>query len=225
MIYVEVWKIIEDFPDYQVSNFGMVKSLKFGKERILKQIKNNKKYFGINLSKNGKQKFKLIHSIIFETFNNYKLKDNECVHHIDFIKENNFLGNLKLMTIPEHHSLHNKGKIFSEEHRNNISKNHADFKGKIVSEETKIKISKTKKEKFKSGELNNKKENNPMFGIHRYGKDNPNFGKGIEKEKRVNIKIDIEKGLTQIKIAKKYGVSQSTISNIKTEKIFGVEND
>lgn len=33
---MEVWKTIEDYPDYQVSNLGRVKSLRFGKERIIK---------------------------------------------------------------------------------------------------------------------------------------------------------------------------------------------
>lgn len=33
---IENWKDIPDFPDYQVSDLGRVKSLKRGKEKILK---------------------------------------------------------------------------------------------------------------------------------------------------------------------------------------------
>jgi hypothetical protein len=35
----EIWKVITDFPDYYVSNLGRVKSLKFGKEKILNPYK------------------------------------------------------------------------------------------------------------------------------------------------------------------------------------------
>jgi len=55
----EIWKIIKDFPDYMVSNFGRVKSFKIYKEgKILKQnkfsnttisdIKNRKRWKHIN---------------------------------------------------------------------------------------------------------------------------------------------------------------------------------
>lgn len=33
----EIWKQIEEFPDYEVSSLGRIKSLKYGKEKILKQ--------------------------------------------------------------------------------------------------------------------------------------------------------------------------------------------
>ena len=35
----EIWKTIEDYPDYMISNLGNVKSLKFGKEKLLKRAK------------------------------------------------------------------------------------------------------------------------------------------------------------------------------------------
>ena len=57
----------------------------------------------------------------------------------------------------------NKGRKLSEEHKRRISEAN---KGKELSEETKKKISETKKGKYEG-------ENNPMYGIHRYGKDNP----------------------------------------------------
>lgn len=36
---MEIWKDIEGYPNYQVSNMGRVKSLKFGKEKMLKSAK------------------------------------------------------------------------------------------------------------------------------------------------------------------------------------------
>ena len=50
---MEVWKIIKGYEDYEVSNLGNVKSLKLGKEKILKQsqtgkdYKKNKGYFAV----------------------------------------------------------------------------------------------------------------------------------------------------------------------------------
>ena len=36
---MEIWKPIEKYPDYMVSNQGRVKSLKNGKEKVLKCCK------------------------------------------------------------------------------------------------------------------------------------------------------------------------------------------
>jgi hypothetical protein len=51
----EIWKIIEEYPDYRVSNFGRVKSFKNCRgtnERILKQNEYGG-YFCVYLCKNG----------------------------------------------------------------------------------------------------------------------------------------------------------------------------
>jgi len=113
----EIWKTIEGFEDYQVSNYGRVKSLKFDKEKILKACKIKDGYLVVGLpNKNKKSETKRIHDIMFENFNNYKLKKNEVVHHIDFIKENNNLNNFQSMDKSKHHILHSSG----ENHPNSI---------------------------------------------------------------------------------------------------------
>lgn len=111
----EEWKKIDEYEDYQVSNFGRVKSFKKWHKIdciILKQQKNNKTgYLQVNLYKNKKRCSGIkIHILLFETFNNYKLKKDECVHHTDFIKENNYFDNLIMMSKKEHDSFHMKGK-------------------------------------------------------------------------------------------------------------------
>jgi len=116
----EIWKEIEGFDgDYQISNFGKIKSLKFNKEKILSQVKDGHRYLHINLYKNGNKKPKYIHDLMFESFNNYKLEKNEVVHHIDKNPENNDLDNFKLMINSEHMSLHKSGKnspMFEKHH-------------------------------------------------------------------------------------------------------------
>jgi len=112
----EIWKDIEGYNgDYQVSNFGRIKSFKYDKinGKILKQRKSDRGYLFIRLCEN-KPRPKYIHILEFEIFNNYKLKKNECVHHINKNKLDNDLNNFKLMTDSEHISFHNKNKIVLE---------------------------------------------------------------------------------------------------------------
>lgn len=136
----EIWKTIEEYPDYQVSNYGRVKSLKFGKNKILKQSKNSDDYFQICLYKNGKYKSKKVHILVFEAFN-YKLKNGECVHHIDENKENNKYDNFELMTKKKHSRIHNKGKILSESTKKLLSKPKSEESKNKMSESNPRKLS------------------------------------------------------------------------------------
>jgi len=201
-LHGEIWKKVEYNEDYFVSNLGRVKSLKFGKERILSPSprKDNNGYIQIKLSKNGKVKTKRIHTLMFESFNNYILEKNECVHHIDFTKDN-FLDNFQAMTKKEHTILHRKGMNHSEKTRKLMRENHADFKG----------------------------EKHPMFGKHpsektrklmsenNKGENGPNSK--LTEQKVIQIRILLDEGiLTQKEIAKKFGVSHVTISDIKNNR-------
>jgi len=97
----EIWKIIEGFEDYEVSNLGNVKSLKFGKERILKPRLEAKGYYYITL-RNGIQKSKKIHQLVAEAFLNHKPCGYKLVvNHIDFNKINNNVENLEIVTARE----------------------------------------------------------------------------------------------------------------------------
>ncbi len=191
----EVWKVITDFPDYQISNFGRVKSLKFKKERLLKQQKDSHDYFIIGLSKNGKVKIKYVHRLVFETFVE-KLKEGYDAHHINEDKENNIPENLESKQHGKHIENHRKGKKHSEKTKNKMSENHADFKG----------------------------QNAPMFGKHHSNESKNKMSRHnlhkLPYQKHIDICIDIEKGIyTQVEMAKKHGVDQTTISKIKTNLI------
>ena len=87
---IEIWKNIKKFEDYQVSNLGKVKSLKFGKEKIMSQKIDRKGYLCVNLCKNGKHKKFSVHRLVAEAFipnpNNYPQ-----VNHKDENKQNNFV--------------------------------------------------------------------------------------------------------------------------------------
>jgi len=128
----EIWKVIDDFPDYSVSNLGRVKRIISDewnhKLKILKQKINHRGYLQVKLTKNKERKTKVVHVLLYETFYNYKLKNIECVHHKDENKENNYYINLEKMTKKYHREFHmieqnnpNFGKHLSVEHKNKIS--------------------------------------------------------------------------------------------------------
>jgi len=66
----EIWKDIQGYEqDYQVSNFGRVRSIKFGKVKILKQNKiAENRYYAVNLCSLGKSKKFLIHKLVAKAF-------------------------------------------------------------------------------------------------------------------------------------------------------------
>ena len=91
----EIWKDKKDYEGhYQVSNWGRVKSIKFGKERILKPQKNTSGYLCVTLCKNNNQCQFEVHRLVAEVFlpnpNNYKE-----VNHKNEIKTDNRVENLE----------------------------------------------------------------------------------------------------------------------------------
>lgn len=92
---MEEWKDIEGYEGlYQISNQGRVKSLKFGREKIRKSIKQKSGYFLVQLHDNGKREHKLVHRLVAQAFipNPQKLPE---VNHKDEDKSNNSVENLE----------------------------------------------------------------------------------------------------------------------------------
>ena len=92
----EIWKPIKGFEgEYEISNFGQVKSLKTN--IILHQYKYRGGYLEVHLSQHSKKFHKKIHRLVAEAFipnpNNYLE-----VNHKDENKENNRFDNLEWCT-------------------------------------------------------------------------------------------------------------------------------
>lgn len=113
---MEVWKKIEGFESYEVSNYGNVKSLKNNKVRFLKQENNKGNQIGfykrVSLcEKNIVTRFQ-VHRLVAIYFieNN---DNNKCVNHIDGNPSNNHYKNLEWCTYSENekHSYDVLGKI------------------------------------------------------------------------------------------------------------------
>ena len=92
----EVWKDIDEYEGlYQVSNYGRIKSLKKGKEIILKSRKDKDGYSQVGLWKNGSKKQKTVHRLVALHFiPNDDLFKTE-INHKDENKENNNINNLE----------------------------------------------------------------------------------------------------------------------------------
>lgn len=90
----EQWRPVKGFEGYEVSSLGRVKSLKYGKERILKSQKDVWGYLQVRLYRNGKVKPFYVHRLVAEAFlqNPYGF---EQVNHIDEIKTNNCVENIE----------------------------------------------------------------------------------------------------------------------------------
>ena len=90
----EVWKTIDGFPDYEVSNYGRVKSNKYGKSRILKFGHNRAGYVACMLDD---RKFYRVHRLVAKAFIPPIDGKNE-VDHINRIKDDNRVVNLRWVT-------------------------------------------------------------------------------------------------------------------------------
>jgi hypothetical protein len=103
-----IWKPIKGFEDYQISNFGRVKSFKKVNEKILKPGIDGAGYLSVVLSKNKKAKTKTIHQLVACAFLGHKICGHTLVvNHIDFNKLNNNLLNLEIITQRENASKKN----------------------------------------------------------------------------------------------------------------------
>lgn len=99
---IEIWKNIKEYPDYEVSNLGNIKSLKHGKEKIKKQHVNTNGYLSVSLLKNGKQKTKTIHQLVAICFLYHEPdKQKLVINHKDFNRLNNNIENLEIVTTRE----------------------------------------------------------------------------------------------------------------------------
>ncbi len=96
---IEVWKDVPGYEgEYQSSSLGRIKSLKFNKEKILKQSIMPNGYLFVTLSRDNIKEVKNVHQIIAMSFLNHKPnKWNIVVDHLDNIRSNNKLDNLQLV--------------------------------------------------------------------------------------------------------------------------------
>lgn len=104
----EIFREIDGFPDYEISNLGRVCSFKGKYPKILKPWKNQG-YLTVGICTGGKQVKKTVHRLVAEAFVP-NLKNKPEVNHIDEDKMNNVADNLEWVTPVENcnHGTRNK---------------------------------------------------------------------------------------------------------------------
>ena len=96
---MEIWKKLNDYPDYEISNLGNVKSLKRKNLIILKPSVDGIGYKQVVLSAYNKIKTIKVHQLVAIAFLNHKIDGHKIVvNHKNFIKTDNRLVNLELVT-------------------------------------------------------------------------------------------------------------------------------
>ena len=98
---MEIWRDIEGYEGlYQISNKGHVKSLKWGKERILRPLIDTSGYYRIILYNDSVKKTFKIHRLVAEAFIPNS-QNKPQVNHKDENKLNNSVDNLEWATAKE----------------------------------------------------------------------------------------------------------------------------
>jgi hypothetical protein len=97
---MENWKDVKGYElIYKVSNLGNVKSLKYGKENILKPGKNSTGYLVVVLYKDKIKKTIKVHQLVAQSFLSHNINGYEkVIDHIDDNKLNNNVDNLQIVT-------------------------------------------------------------------------------------------------------------------------------
>lgn len=98
----EIFKPIEGFSLYEVSNYGNVRNCKTGKLRKFCMTHNG--YYRLGLTEKGKQSHFFVKRLVADQFLKGK-KEGLQINHIDGIKTNNNVSNLEWVT-PRDNSIH-----------------------------------------------------------------------------------------------------------------------
>lgn len=95
---MEMWKRIPDFEDdYEVSDAGNIRSIKFGRTKPIKRRLNNKGYWIVTLTKKNKPTTASVHSLVAAAFLGPRPSGYHCCHN-DGNPQNPALSNLRYDT-------------------------------------------------------------------------------------------------------------------------------
>ncbi len=98
LLNLTVWLPIKDYSNYEISICGKVRNFKT--KRILKNHFNNTGYCFIGLCKNNQEIKHYIHRLVAEHFIP-NLDNDKCVDHINNVKTDNTVSNLRWCTFSE----------------------------------------------------------------------------------------------------------------------------
>ena len=214
----EQWQPIND--DYHVSNYGRIKSFKQRRTgKILKPSLNMDGYLFLHISIGGERKYFSVHVLVAKAFIPNPDNKPEVNHRIGW-KLNCYVGNLEWSTHEENmeHAVNN-GLLKIKGTENS--------QAKLKDEETILYIRNNPDgltqqqlaEKFGMTHQQISDIQTGKYWKHVGGTVRSKIDTRIPDEKRAAIRADRATGqYTKAALARKYGVSQPTISNIINEK-------
>lgn len=96
-MHQEIWKRVEGFHDYEISNHGRVKSYKRNSINLLNENPDSRGYLFVRLRKDDKYTHFFIHRLVALMFIP-NLENKPQVNHKDGKKNNNHIDNLEWVT-------------------------------------------------------------------------------------------------------------------------------
>lgn len=91
----EVWKVIDGFPEYEVSDLGRIRSHRRAKPRIMQPVLTSSGTTQISMRKGDKQYTRQIPKLVLEAFVGGRESEKYVVNHKDGDCSNNALSNLE----------------------------------------------------------------------------------------------------------------------------------
>ena len=97
----EIWKVIKDFPKYEVSSFGNIRHIE---KKVIRQLQEDKDgylclpfYLGVDPeTKKKKKKIAKVHRLVCEAFcEPPQTEDENIADHMDRCRKNNYYKNLR----------------------------------------------------------------------------------------------------------------------------------
>lgn len=106
----EIWKTIENYSSYMVSNMGRVKRKEgldsaghYRQEKMLSPKTDKDGYYDYTLCKDGKMKCFRAHRLVAEAFIPNP-ENKPCIDHINCVRSDNRVENLRWVTNQENHN-------------------------------------------------------------------------------------------------------------------------
>jgi hypothetical protein len=103
---MEIWRNIKGWDRYQVSNLGNVRSNSWGVKKLMTLQTKEDGYKRLNFTVNRKTKNMRVHRLVAHAFLAMPLDSELTVDHINGIKDDNRLVNLRVVTQYENNVFH-----------------------------------------------------------------------------------------------------------------------